>query len=134
MQTLVRRSSVVLAGALLFVSGWLLGNENAVTQQTTIHAAAWTAADSMTQQDFDNFKKLSAGLVGQVPGLRRIWVGKLAKPITAEGIQRNYGVVLEFDDAKSKEAYSSNRPPEWYATLNKLRNPQGSTSFDVVGE
>lgn len=117
----------------MFLAGWLLGNEGVTTQKTVIHAAAWTALDGVTQQDLDNRKKESAALVGQVPGLRRVWGGKLRVPITVEGVQRNYGSILEFDDLQSREAYTNNRPARWYDGLNRLRQPS-STNFDVVGE
>ena len=128
-----RKTLGVVLGGVLFLSGWLLGQERAATQKTVIHAAAWTALDTMTPQQFDNFRKESAALVGQVRGLRRVWVGKLRAPITADGNQRNYGLIVEFDDVKTKEGYSANHPSPWYENFNKLRKP-GSTNFDVVGE
>ena len=124
---------LLAAGGLLFLAGVLVGEESASTQRTVVHAAAWTALDTMTPQQFDDFKKLSASLVGQVPGLRRIWVGKLRAPVTMEGQKRDYGVIIEFDDVKTKNAYSDTHPEPWYSTFNKLRKP-GSTNFDVVGE
>lgn len=127
------RTLLLLAGGMLFVAGWVAGSQSAATQKTVIHAAAWTALEGMTQQQFDDFKKESAALVGQVPGLRRAWVGKLRAPVTVEGVQRNYGLIVEFDDVKSKEAYSANHPSPWYEMFGKLRQP-GSTNFDVVGE
>jgi hypothetical protein len=111
-----------------------MGSENATTQKTVIHAAAWTASKNMTAQDFANFKQETAALVGKVAGLRRAWVGKLRAPVTVEGVQRDHAIVLEFDDVKAKEAYSSKHPSPWYEDFNKLRDPPGSTSFDLVGE
>jgi len=129
----VRNLLVVAAAGVLFGSGWLAGKEAALTQKTVIHAAAWSAKPNMSAQDFAKFKELSAGLIGQTPGLQRIWVGKLRAPITANGITRDHGVILEFDSVESKNAYSKDHPAEWYATFNSLRSP-GSTNFDVVGE
>jgi hypothetical protein len=43
MQTLAaRKTFLCLAGSTLFLAGWLAGQEAASTQQTVIHAAAWT--------------------------------------------------------------------------------------------
>jgi hypothetical protein len=39
----------------------------------------------MPQQDLDNFRKETAGLIGTIPGLKRTWVGKLSRPMTVEG-------------------------------------------------
>ncbi len=127
------KTLLCLVGCTLFLAGWLLGKETAATQKTVIHSAAWTALDSMTAEQFDNFKKETAGLVGKVHGLRRVWVGKLREPVTVEGAKRDYGLIAEFDDVKSKEAYSADHPMPWYANFNKLRKA-GSTNFDVVGE
>jgi hypothetical protein len=49
-------------------------------------------------------------------------------------ITRTHGLILEFDDVASKEAYSNhpNRAP-WADVWGKVRVPR-STSFDVIGE
>ena len=122
-----------ILGCMLFLGGWLAGQEKAATQKTTIHAAAWTARDGLTQQEFESFKNETAGMVGTVPGLKRAWVGKLRAPVTFDGVKRDYGIVLEFDNVKSKEAYSDKHPSPWYEDFGKLRQP-GSSNFDVVGE
>ena len=121
-----------VAGCLLFAAGMLVGQERATTQKTVIHAASWTALDTMTPQQFDNFRSETAALVGKVPGLRRAWVGKLREPVTFDGKKRDHGIILEFDDVKSKNAYSDNHPSPWYEHFNMLRTP-GSSNFDVVG-
>lgn len=128
-----RKTFALLGGVVLFLSGVLLGQESGSTQKTVLHVAAWTARDGITQQDLDTFQKESETITSQVPGLKRVWVGKLRQPLTVDGIQRNHAVVLEFDDLKSREAYTNNRPARWYDGLNRLRQP-GSTNFDVVGE
>ena len=122
----------VLAAAVMFFAGWLIGQETAATQKTVVHAASWTALDGLTQQQLDQFRKETAGLVGKVPGLRRAWVGKLREPATFDGQKRDFGIILEFDDVKSKNDYSTTHPQPWYDHFNKLRKP-GSSNFDVVG-
>lgn len=127
------RTLLCLAGCTLFLAGVLVGQERAATQKTVIHAAAWTALDTLTPEQFNNFKKETAAMVGKVPGVRRVWTGKLREPVTVGGLKRDYGLIVEFDDVKSKNAYTANHPLPWYENFNKLRKP-GSTSFDVVGE
>ena len=127
------KSALCLVGGMMFVAGLLVGQERASTQKTVIHAASWTALDTLTPEQFDNFKKETAAMVGKVPGLRRVWVGKLREPVTFDGNKRNYGIVLEFDDVKSKTAYSDKHPMPWYNDFNKVRKP-GSSNFDVIGE
>ncbi len=126
------RTLLLVVGCVMFLAGWLAGQEKAATQKTVVHAAAWTALDGLAQQDLDNFRAETAAMVGKVPGLRRAWVGKLREPATFDGNKRNFGIILEFDDVKSKNAYSDNHPQPWYDHFNKLRKP-GSSNFDVVG-
>ena len=128
-----RTSRLVIAAALIFSSGWLIGREQPRTEKTVLWAAAWTALDTMTPQDFERLKTETAGLVNTVPGLRRVWVGKLLEPKTFDGVERTYGMVLEFDDVKSKKAYEANPLPPWREHFNSMRAPR-STNFDVVGE
>ena len=129
---LSRTMLICLAGFVLFFAGWLAGQEMAATQKTVIHAASWTALDGLTQQQLDQFRKETAGMVGKVSGLRRAWVGKLREPVTFDGQKRDFGIILEFDDVKSKNDYSTNHPQPWYDHFNKLRKPS-SSNFDVVG-
>ena len=126
-----RRLLLAVAG-IMFLAGWLLGKEKAATQPTVIHAAAWTAKEGLTQQDLERFRAETAAMVGKVPGLRRAWVGKLREPVTFDGKQRTYGIVLEFASVKDKNAYSENHPQPWYNNFNQVRSP-GSSNFDVVG-
>lgn len=129
-----RQVLFVLVASMIFVAGWLAGQQRATTEKTTIHAVAWTIAEDATEQGLADFKRATEDLVTSMPGLRRAWVGKLRKPIVVEGITRTHGLVLEFDDVKSKEAYSNHpsRVP-WAEVWSKVRVPH-STNFDVIGE
>ena len=125
---------LLLLGAMLFFAGWLAGQARGTTQKTTVHAVAWTLLEGATEQDFENFRVATANLVTVMPGLRRAWVGKLRAPLVVGDTTRTHGLVLEFDDVQSKEAYSTHptRAP-WAEVWAKVRVP-GSTNFDVVGE
>ncbi len=127
------KTMVCVLGSVMFVAGWLAGQEKAATQKTVIHSAAWTARDNMTQKDLDNFRAETAALVGKVHGLRRVWIGKLREPVTFDGNKRTYGIVLEFDDVQSKNAYSDVHPQPWYEHFQKMRATSGSSNFDTVG-
>src|SRR4051794_35314305 len=98
------KTTVCMLGCVMFVAGWLEGQEKASTQKPVIPSASWTARENMTQQDLDNFRAETAALVGKVHGLRRVWVGKLREPVTFDGNKRTYGIVLEFDDVQSKNS------------------------------
>src|SRR3990170_1557846 len=99
MRTLFGGKTLYLVlGSMLFAAGWLAGQQNAATQKTTIHAAAWTSLKDMKQQDLDAFRKVASGMVGKVPGLKRVWIGKLREPFIAGNLTRDYGIVLEFEN------------------------------------
>ena len=123
---------VMLAGAIIFAAGWLAGQQKAATQKTLIHSAAWTSLKDMKPQDFEAFRQVVADMIGKVPGLRRAWVGKLQKPFVAGDITRDYGIVLEFDDVTTWNAYVSKRPQAFEDAFAKIRIPD-STNFNVLG-
>jgi len=127
------KTLVCAVGCVMFLAGWLAGQEKAATQKTVVHAAAWTARGDMTQQELDKFRAETAALIGKVQGLRRVWIGKMREPVTFDGNKRDYGIILEFDDVKSKNAYSAVHPEPWYEHFQKLRAKPGSNNFDVVG-
>lgn len=129
-----RHILLVLVGSIIFVAGWLAGQQRATTETTTVHAVAWTAAEGASAQGLADFKKATEELITSMPGLRRAWVGELRQPLVVGDITRTHGLVLEFDNVKSKEAYSSHpaRVP-WAEVWSKVRVPR-STNFDVIGE
>ena len=130
----VRGAMLAVAGVGMFFAGWAFGQGSFQTQKSTVHCVAWTAKDGMTPADLDRFKADLGKLPGMFPGLQRIWVGKLSRPITSGDATRDYGLAIEFTDMAAKQAYSdSARRDEWMQLFGTVRNP-GSTSFDVVGE
>ena len=78
---------------LVFLAGWIVGQNRATTEKTTIHAVAWTAAKEATEQGFEDLNKATEELVNAMPGLRRAWVGKLRKPLVVGDITRTHGLV-----------------------------------------
>ena len=129
-----RQILLVLVGSVIFVAGWLIGQQRAITEKTTVHAVAWTAAEGATEEGLADFKRATEELITSMPGLRRAWVGKLRRPLVVGDVTRTHGLVLEFDDVKSKEAYSNHpsRVP-WAEVWSRVRVPR-STNFDVIGE
>jgi hypothetical protein len=124
----------LVAGGILLGAGWLLGQQKATTEAALLHVFAYTPVEGATQQDFDNFKKATGDLVGKVPGLKRVWVGKLKAPLTDGDAKRLYGVGMEFDDAKALEAYADNPAhKDWEKIYRKVR-VAGTTTFDILGE
>ena len=129
-----RKIAVLLVGGMLFGAGWLLGQQTAATQKSLLHVFAYTPVEGATQQDFDNFRKASAGMIGKVPGLRKVWVGKLRRPLDLGDNKRVYGAAMEFDDADALDAYAKNPVhTEWQKVYEKVR-VEGTTTFDILGE
>ena len=124
----------MLLAALVFAAGSVVGQERAVMQKTVIHAVAWTPIEGFTPQDLEELKQATAVLVQSVPGMKRAWVGKLRQPLTVGNATRSHGLILEFDDLKSREAYSTHpNRAAWAKVWEKVRTP-GPTVFDVLGE
>ena len=123
---------VMLGGVMLFTAGFLAGQQKAATQKTLIHSAAWTSLKDMKPQDFEAFRQVVGDMIGKVPGLRRAWVGKLQKPFVAGELTRDYGIVLEFEDVNTWNAYVAKRPQAFEDAFAKIRIPD-STNFNVLG-
>jgi len=125
---------LVLAGVLLFGSGWLLGQQSRTPQRSLLHVFAFAPLDGATTKDYAAFKKATADMVGKIPGLRKVWVGELRRPIYSGGQSLMYGVAMEFDDAKALDGYARNPVhTAWESVYEKVR-VEGTTTFDILGE
>ena len=139
---LLRKGLYVMMGSVLLVAGFQMGEEmakgqtspQAATQKTLLHVFAYTPVEGATQKDFDAFQQATADLVGKIPGLRRVWVGKLRRPLDQGDSKRVYGVAMEFDDAAALDVYA-NHPAhtEWVKVYDRVRVP-GTTTLDIRGE
>ena len=131
---LSRTSVLILAGALLFLAGCLTGRVSAGSQKSLMHVFAYTPLEGSTPEDYENLKKATAAMVGQIPGLRRVWIGKLREPLPVETRIHTVGVAMEFDDAAALEVYA--RHPihdDWVKTYTKVRK-EGTMTLDILGE
>lgn len=131
-----RRIAIIAVAGLLLSAGLVLGQQPPVTQPTLMHAFAFTPVATATPQDFEDLKKATAEMVGKVPGLRRVWVGKLRAPVDLGPVapKREYGIAMEFDDAKALDAYAVHPAhAAWERVYRRVREP-GTTTFDILGE
>ena len=129
-----RNTTLLLAGCMLLGIGSLLGQQKATTETTLLHVFAYAPAEGATQQDLESFRKATTDLVGRVPGLKRVWVGKLKTPIDAPDGRQVYGVGMEFNDAKALEVYADHPAhKDWEKIYRKVR-VAGTTTIDVIGE
>ncbi|MBI2818298.1 MAG: Dabb family protein [Acidobacteria bacterium] len=128
------RLPLLIAGAILLGVGWLGGQQTANREKTLMHVFAYTPLEGATQQDFENFKKATGDMIGKIPGLKKVWVGKLRRPLTQGDTKRLYGVAMEFDDEKALEVYATHPAhSEWEKVYEKVR-VRGTTTLDILGE
>ena len=61
-------------------------------------------------------------------------MGKLRRPLTVGDVSHTHGLIFEFDDMQSREAYSQHpsRDP-WIQVWGKVRTTR-PVVFDVIGE
>jgi len=127
------KAALWLIAPLFFVAGCLVGRQTASPEKTLMHVFAYTPLEGATPQDFDNFKRATAEMVGAVPGLRHVWVGKLREPTPAENdTVRTYAVAMEFDDLNALNAYAGHPAhKQWEQVYEKVR-VRGTTTFDIL--
>ena len=123
----------VALGLLLFVAGCAVGRQTGM-ERTLMHVFAFTPLEGATEQDFADFQAATGEMVGQIPGLRRAWFGRLLTPIPDGGRPREYGVAMEFDNIEALRAYADHPAHRaWEQVYEKVR-VQGTTTLDIPGE
>lgn len=129
---LLLNAACVAGGAILAAATFVVAQQARPTEATVMHVVAFTPAEGMTPQDLDALRTASATLTEAVPGLKRAWVGKLGRPVQADGETRTYGLILEFENWAAREAYSSHPARgAWAPAWNKVR--KSGTIVDVIG-
>jgi hypothetical protein len=103
-------------------------------EPTLMHVFAFTPLEGATEQDFADFQAATAEMVGQIPGLRRAWFGRLLQPIPNGERPREYGVAMEFDNVEALRAYADHPVHRaWEQVYARVRVP-GTTTLDIPGE
>lgn len=126
-------------------------------QRTLMHCFTFTEIPEATAADWEAFRKSTEELPSKIPGLRRVWHGKLARPLSLlqtaapldaenqkklrEGeavpaqvkmIRRQYGVCMEFDGPDALKAYAKDPAHDaWMKVYGKVR-VAGTTTFDIL--
>ena len=151
-KSLTFRLAICLAGLLLF-SGALSAGEKKM-----MHCFAFTAIDAATDADWQAFFKATDELPGKIPGITKVWYGKLRAPLnlfsvdpktakearaseqkTATGpvklTPRQWGVCMEMtNDAAFLKTYTANPAhAAWVSAYEKVR-VAGTTTFDILGQ
>lgn len=133
----------------------LLAGVAAAGEKKLMHCFVFTPVEAATAADWEAFYKATDELPGKVPGLSRVWHGKLARNLAILGVDReaskklaagekevpgtvtrrvrSYGVCMEFADEAALKAYAPNPAhKDWEKVYEKVRE-YGTTTFDILG-
>jgi len=128
---------LLLGTALLSLAGWGAActmGQQATAQKALMHVFAFTPREDATPQDFAAFQRATVAMVGQIPGFRRVWVGKLREPLPVETRIHTWGVAMEFDDAQALEVYATHPAHDaWVKVYERVRLP-GTATLDILSQ
>lgn len=134
-RTVVLPLGVILIASGSFALGYGLAGRNAraaAAKPGLMHVFLYTPLQSSTAEDYETFDRSTRRMVGKIPGLRKVWLGKLAEPLPWEGKVRSYGVAMEFDDQAALAVYAKHPVhEEWTRVYEKVREA-GTTTVDIV--
>ncbi len=117
------RLAMLLGGLLLFASAGSAG------EKKFMHCSFFTPMAQAFEADWDEFYKATDELPGKIPGLSKVWAGKLRKPY----IEREYGVCMEMDSAEAFRDYAEHPAHlEWVNIYSRVLKPV-ATQFDIIG-
>jgi hypothetical protein len=148
----MNRIATCIAGLALTAATALAG------EKTVLHCFAFTPVETATQADWQAFAKASDALPGQIPGLKRIWYGKLNRPLGQVALkfadpeagkkmraekkgtteftlaERKNGACMEFENLQAFQAYGAHAGhAEWLKAYSKVR-VEGTTTYQIVPE
>ena len=147
MKLCIAVSTLVLAAGSSAVAG----------EKALMHCFAYTPIAEATQAEWDAFEKASNDMPKMIPGITRIWVGKLARPLNivsgsdaadrkrvAAGEKdvagklvlqkREYGMCIEMKDEETLKTYPKHAYHKvWSEAYAKVR-VAGTTTFDIVAK
>jgi hypothetical protein len=146
----MKRVATCIAGLVLSATMSL------AAEKTLMHCFAFTPIETASQAEWNAFYKATDELPGKIPGLKRVWYGKLARPLAqnqlkfgdAEArkkmladkkgtteftvVERKNGVCMEFNDQSAFDAYGKSEPHKaWVAVYEKVRVP-GTTTYQIL--
>lgn len=144
------RNLILVVAVLALATGLTAG------EKKLMHCFFFTVVDSATEADWQAFYKATDELPGKIPGLSRVWYGKLARPmaiispdgetrkkLTKSGekatgevtrLDRHFGVCMEFADDAALKAYAPHPAhKEWETVYGKVRM-YGTTTVNFMGQ
>lgn len=103
-------------------------------ESTVMHCFAFTPVKEATQSDWDAFYKATDDLQKKTEGMKRVWYGKLARPLKQGDNVREHGVCMEFENEAAFKAYGAKDNAahnDWVAVYSKVRVP-GTTTYQIL--
>ncbi len=144
---------VTLAAAVCLVASTASAGEKSV-----MHCFAFTVIEKATPAEWEAFTKSTDELPGKIKGLKKVWHGKLARPLTqyavsfpdgearkkfveakqgtldVKMVQRQHGVCMEFADEAAFKSYGADPGHGgWAAVYEKVR-VAGTTTYQILGQ
>ena len=118
------RLMIGVAGVLLFAGALSAGDKG------LMHCFYFTPVKTATQAEWQAFFTATDALPEKIPGLTRVWYGKLVRP----GLDREYGACMLFEGPEALKTYAGHPAhKEWADIYSKVR-VYGTTTFDIVGQ
>ena len=126
-------------------------------EKALMHCFAYTPIAEATQAEWDAFQKASADMPKMIPGITKVWTGKLTGPlnlvVAADGAdrkkvasgekdvvgklmlqKREYGMCIEMKDADTLKSYPTHPYHKvWSEAYAKVR-VAGTTTFNILGQ
>ncbi len=128
-------------------------------EKTLMHCFTFVTIDTASREEWQAFTKSTEELPSQIPGLKRVWYGKLRRPVVIVGpanadanqlilnskpgldlqttVRRadlRWGVCMEFENEAALKSYA--RAPAhkaWVEVYKKVR-VEGTMTFDLPGK
>jgi len=144
------RNLILMLAVVMLATGLSAG------EKKLMHCFYFTVVDAATDADWQAFAKATDALPGKIPGLTKVWHGKMARPMAVYNIDgearkkltageekvtgtitqsvRKYGVCMEFADEAALKAYAPHPAhKEWDAVYSKVR-VAGTTTINFMGQ
>lgn len=144
---------LLAAAAVLALSTTLASAQ----ERKLMHCFAFSEIAEATPADWQAFAKATEELPTRIPGLSKVWHGKLARPmsllqteqnadpeaikkiragesatVAVKPIRRQYGVCMEFANQDALKAYSKHAAHDtWMKVYEKVR-VYGTTTIDIL--
>ena len=128
----------------------------AAGEKKLMHCFAFTPVESATESDWQAFYKATDQLPSKIPGVSKVWYGKLRNPLNAWGVdneafkklnagepkatgevtlrRRRYGVCMEMASEDTLKKYADDPfHKQWDEAYSKVR-VEGTTTIDILGQ